>query len=108
RPNTMKIRVDSATASLARSELVLAFAVDKAVPELGEALADAVRRAKATGDLSSEARKTSLFHRAEGAKREPKRLGFVGLGERKKLDTESLRRAAAVAQAHAETIGVAA
>ena len=104
----MKIRLDSVTAPLTRSELVLAFALDKSVPDLGQSLADAVRRAKATGDLNSETRKFSLFHRVDGAKGEPKRLGFVGLGQPKKVDAEALRRAAAVGQAQADAVGVAA
>ncbi len=102
----MKIRIESFAASLSRSELAVAFAAPRARPDLGPALTEFVERAFATGDVGTDARKTSVFHRSPGAKSEPKRLGFVGLGDRKAIDTEGLRRAAAIAQSLAEGAGV--
>ncbi len=104
----MKIRSESSSASLSRSELTIGFARDKSSPDLGTALAPAVERARKTGDLSSSARSWSMFHRGEGATKEPKRLGFVGLGKGGDVDAEALRRAAAVAQSKAEAAGVTA
>ena len=84
----MKIRSESFSASLSRSELAIAFARERSAPDLGAALAAAVERARKTGDLNSGARAFSLFHRAETGSKEPKRLGFVGLGKGKSIDAE--------------------
>ncbi len=101
----MKIRTQTAAPSLSRSPLTIGFAFEKRTPDLGKPLADFVHAAKQTGDLSTDARKTSVFHKAGGKSAHPKRLGFVGMGDPKKLDTEGLRRAAAVAQSLAEQVG---
>ncbi len=101
----MKIQNKTFPTKIPRSDLVVAFAYDGAAPDLGGSLSDAVKDAKATGDLSTGTRKTSTFYPSgRGA---PKRLGFVGMGDRKKIDTESLRRGAAVAQGLAEARSVA-
>ena len=101
----MKIRSAASSKDLARSELVIGFAPEKAKPTLAGVIAVAVAHADSTGDIARGARKWSLFHRPAGGKG-PKRLGFVGLGKLEVLDTEALRRAVAVAQASAEAAGV--
>jgi leucyl aminopeptidase len=100
----MKIRLLATPSRPQRCELVAGFAIEGSTPALGADLAGAIGRAHATGDLSSEFRKTSLF-RGQG-RNDCKRLLFVGLGKKRDLDTERLRRAAAVAQAAAESLGV--
>ncbi|MCA8944193.1 MAG: leucyl aminopeptidase, partial [Planctomycetes bacterium] len=102
----MKISIQSSTQGRSRPELLIGFAHDGAAPDLGKDLVDAVKVAKATGDLATDLRKTSLFHPSGRAA--PKRIGFVGMGDRKVCDTERLRRGAAVAQQHAEGCGVGA
>lgn len=67
--------------------------------DAGEPLADAMRRAKATGDLSTDFRSAAVFHQPKGSG--CKRLGVVGLGKAKDVTTEHLRRVAAVAQGRA-------
>lgn len=94
----MKIRIAKGTAG--RADLVLLLALEGTTPDGGKGLADAVAACKATGDLKSSFRAVSVFH-PEGV-RGLKRLGFVGLGKRKELTTERLRRAAAQAQATAQ------
>jgi len=104
----MKIRPVT-PAACSRGELVLALAVDGAIPDAGPQLKPAVAAAKATGDLKTAWRSTNLFHQsqpARGAKGHCKRLGFVGLGAAATVDTEKLRRIAAVAQAAAAEVGV--
>ncbi|MBK8977346.1 MAG: leucyl aminopeptidase [Planctomycetes bacterium] len=103
----MKIRSEPFGSSLSRVELAIAFAPERGSPDLGPALADAVERCKNTGDVTGAPRSFALFHRPDGARSEPKRLGFVGIGKPKEMTSESLRRAAAVAQARAEDAGVA-
>jgi hypothetical protein len=71
-------------------------------PQLPAPLSACWEAAKATGDVKTDAQKASVFHPHAG----PKRFGCVGLGKRKDVDTERLRRAAAVAQAIAEDRGV--
>jgi leucyl aminopeptidase len=100
----MKIR-HTPVAALQRGELVFSLVADGAEPDCGPALHAAVAAAKATGDLKTSFRATRVFH--QPGKANCKRLGFVGLGDVKKVDTEKLRRAAAVAQAAAADLGVA-
>ncbi|MBK8101311.1 MAG: leucyl aminopeptidase [Planctomycetes bacterium] len=101
----MKIRLAAALRA-DRQELVLAFAQEGGTPSAGAGLQTAVAAAKATGDLKTAFRATSLFH--PHGRSVPRRLGFVGLGKARDIDAERLRRAAAVAQACAEEIGVSA
>lgn len=98
----MKIRSSLFPTKALKSELLIAMAFEGSAPNLGPGLAAAVRKAKASGDLTSDLRKTSLFYPENGR---PKRIGFVGMAKRADVDTERLRRAAAVAQAQAEAIG---
>ncbi len=100
----MKIR-HAPLAAASRGDLVFALAVDGGAPDAGAALQTAVGAGKATGDLKTAFRSTSVFH--QGPKSACKRLGFVGLGKPDQVDTEKLRRAAAVAQATAAEVGVA-
>jgi leucyl aminopeptidase len=100
----MKIRI--ATGKPGRStELVIVLAADGAALETVPALAKAIRQAKADGDLKTNFRGTSLCR--PGDKHGPRRLGFVGLGKLAQVDSEKLRRGAALAQALAEDAGVA-
>lgn len=101
----MKIRFQTSSKDLSRSDLVIGFAQTKGKPALAGVLADATAAAEATGDLPRAARKWCLFHSGKGV-RGLKRLGIVGLGDAQKLDTEGLRRAVAVAQCRAEAAGV--
>src|SRR5262245_41825875 len=101
----MKIRCGKGSPSVSTDILVVVLAGDDVEPEAGPALRTAIAAAKATGDLKTAFRSTALFHPA--GKGAPRRLGFVGLGKPKDLDTEKLRRAAAVAQALAEDAGAA-
>jgi len=87
-----------------RGDLVFAFALDGSAPDAGPSLQRAVALAKATGDLKSSFRSTSVFHQADKAP--CRRLGFVGLGKAAEIDTERLRRAAAVAQSEAADVGI--
>lgn len=96
----MKIQSKPAPARLPSSDFLLALAFEGKTPDLGDGLADAVKAAKKTGDLSTKLRATSAFYpEGRGA---PKRLGFIGMGKRKDVDAERLRRAAAIAQNKAE------
>ena len=99
----MKIRtVPLSTAS--RGDVVFVLAVDGNVPDAGRELHPAVVAAKATTDLKTSFRSTSVFH--QDSKARCRRLGFVGLGKAADVDTERLRRAAALAQGSAAQIGV--
>ncbi|MGE0145054.1 MAG: leucyl aminopeptidase [Planctomycetota bacterium] len=100
----MKIRFAATTKDIHKAELVTGFAADGRRPTLATVFAASVGAADETGDLSRGARKCSLFY--GGGRNAPKRLGFVGLGKQGEVGTEELRRAAAVAQQHAEQIGV--
>ena len=94
----MKIRsVSSAQGS--RGDAVFVLCPDGRV-DAGDALADALKAAKATGDLKTSFRAVAVFHQPKG--RGPKRLGTVGLGKAQDVCTEKLRRAAALAQGRAE------
>ncbi|MEQ1631595.1 MAG: leucyl aminopeptidase [Planctomycetota bacterium] len=96
----MKIR--SAKSAAPKSELTVVFAVDGAAGALPGALKDAFEQAKKTGDLKDEARAQCVFHPSKG----PARLGCISLGKSAEIDTERLRRCAAIAQAMAEDRGV--
>ncbi|HEB53693.1 MAG TPA: leucyl aminopeptidase [bacterium] len=99
----MKIR--SVTAAQAcRGEAVFVLLPDGRV-DSGEALAEPLKGARATGDLKTSFRAVGLFHQPKGAA--IRRLGTIGLGGRRELDTEKLRRAAALAQQRAEKLEVA-
>jgi leucyl aminopeptidase len=101
----MKIRCIAPKDTIPKIDLVAGFAFSgNRVPDLGKGLKNAVQKAKKTGDLAHGFRKASLFHpelRGGG----PKRLLFVGGGKRSDLDSERLRRMAAVVQAQAEEAG---
>ena len=93
----MKIRhVSSAVAS--RGDAVFVLAPDGRI-DAGGALADALKNAKATGDLSSDFRSVAIFHQPKRSA--CKRLGVVGIGKQSEVTTERLRRAAALAQGRA-------
>lgn len=93
----MKIRhVSPAAAS--RGDAVYVLAPDGRA-DAGEALKKALQQAKATGDLKTSFRAVRVFHQPKGSA--TKRLGVVGLGKVADLDTERLRRVAALAQASA-------
>ena len=96
----MKIRV--AKSASASAEMTVLFVAEGDAPRLPDVLQPCFEAAKATGDVRTDPRKTGVFHPHKG----PKRLGIVGLGKAKALDTEALRRAAAVAQGLAEDRGV--
>ena len=93
-------------AAASRGDLVFVLATEEQSLECAPALAAAVEAAHATGDQKLTFRSASVFH--QPAKQACRRLGFVGLGPVAKVDTERLRRAAAVAQAKAAEVGVAA
>lgn len=99
----MKIRLLPAGKKAPRADLLFTFAFDRQVL-VPPGLAAAVRAAKATGDLKTAFRKVSVFYPEERGV--CARLGFVGLGPRKELDRERLRRAAALAQIRAEALEV--
>ncbi len=92
-------------AAASRGEVVCVFVVEGTVPDAGSALRGAVAAAKATGDLKGTFRNVTTFHQGKGAP--CKRLITVGIGAAARIDTERLRRAAAVAQAAAAEHGVA-
>ncbi|MEM7202106.1 MAG: leucyl aminopeptidase [Planctomycetota bacterium] len=99
----MKIRVTAAQKTAPRAELLVVFALDESAGRALPGLEDAVREAKATGDLRAGFRQLSLFHPTSISS---KRLLFVGLGKRRDIDAERLRRAAALAQQRAEELEV--
>src|SRR5688572_21135713 len=99
----MKIRLSTARRP-PRSALLVVLAAEGKKHDLGPDLRATVAAAHASGDLKTDFRKTSLFRPQDG--RGPKRLLFVGLGKTKEIDTERLRRVAALSQAVAEEIGV--
>ncbi|MFN6192396.1 MAG: M17 family peptidase N-terminal domain-containing protein, partial [Planctomycetota bacterium] len=83
-------------AAASRGDAVFVLVVDGVAPEAGAALKVPLAAAKATGDLKTSFRAVSVFH--QPPKSAHKRLATVGLGAAKQIDTERLRRAAAVAQ----------
>ena len=90
----MKIRhVSAAVAS--RGDAVFVLAPDGRF-DAGEALLEALQFAKATGDLKTSYRTVRIFHQPRSSP--VKRLFVVGLGKPAELNTERLRRVAAVAQ----------
>lgn len=98
----MKIRsVTCAAAS--RGDAVFVLLSDGRA-DAGDALQGALRAAKATGDLKTSFRAVGVFHQAKGSG--CKRLGVVGMGKASDVQPEQLRRAAALAQARAEDLGV--
>ena len=100
----MKIRnVTSAAAS--RGDAVYVLAHDGRV-DVGDALKKSLQHAKATGDMKTSFRAARVFHQSKGSPL--KRLGVVGLGKTKDIDSERLRRAAAVAQGSAAALEVSA
>jgi leucyl aminopeptidase len=103
----MKIRhVQVAAAS--RGEVVYVLALegpgssDVAV-DGGPQLQAALAAAKSTGDLKASFRSVVLFH--QPAKSACRRLATAGLGKAAGVDTEKLRRIAAVVQGHAAELG---
>ncbi|MHC4513074.1 MAG: leucyl aminopeptidase [Planctomycetota bacterium] len=102
----MKIRL-LAPADKKPTDLLVVLAFEGAAPDAGSRLNPFVSKAKATGDLTTELRKVSLFYPdqrtgAGGARR----LACVGMGKRREITAERLRRAAAVAQKRAEALAV--
>ena len=87
-----------------RGDLVAVLVADGVEPDCGPQLRPLLAAAKATGDRKSSFRSIAVFHQPKGAA--CRRLLTVGLGSGKQLDTERLRRAAAVAQAAAADAGV--
>ena len=96
----MKIRLQQSAS--AKTEMSVVLVAEGDAPQLPAPLSACWDAAKSTGDVKTDAQKASVFHPHAG----PKRFGCVGLGKRKDVDTERLRRAAAVAQAIAEDRGV--
>jgi leucyl aminopeptidase len=92
-------------AAASRGDAVFVLVVDGVAPEAGAALKAPLAAAKATGDLKASFRAVTVFH--QPPKSAQKRLVTVGVGASKAIDTERLRRVAAVAQAHAADLGVA-
>ncbi len=101
----MKIR-QVTIAAASRGDVTFGIAVDGQSIDVGSALQAATAAAQATGDLKASLRAASIFH--QGSKAPLRRLGFVGLGKAAGIDTEKVRRIAAVAQAQAAELGVAA
>lgn len=99
----MKLRLGPVAAA-SRGDVVFVFAAAGGAPDAGPALRAAVAAARATGDLKSAFRSTSVFH--QPSKSPCRRLGFVGVGPGAEVDSEKLRRAAAVAQARASELEV--
>jgi len=98
----MKIRsVRSAAASCGDAVFVL---VPDGRVDVGEVLRGALGVAKATGDLKTSFRAVGVFHQPKGSA--CKRLCVVGMGKAADVEAEQLRRAAALAQARAEELGV--
>ena len=93
----MKIRHVS-TAAASRGDAVYVLAPDGRA-DAGDALKKALQQAKATGDLKTSFRAVRLFHQPKGSA--AKRLGVVGLGKVANINTERLRRVAAIAQGSA-------
>ena len=100
----MKIR-HASVATGSRGALVFVLATRGAAPDVGAALRPAFAAAKATGDLGLDFRQVGVFH--QDKKAGCKRLGVVGLGKKSDVDTQRLRRAAALAQGRAAELGVA-
>lgn len=88
-----------------RGDLVCVLAEEGKVPDVGEILRPLVEAAKNTGDLKGAFRSVATFHQGSGAP--CRRLVTVGIGAADRIDTERLRRVAAVAQAAAAEAGVA-
>jgi leucyl aminopeptidase len=99
----MKIRLSTARRP-PRTALLVVLAPEGKKHDLGPELRATINAAHASGDLKTEFRKTSLFRPHDA--RAVKRLLFVGLGKTKDVDTERLRRVAALGQAVAEDLGV--
>ncbi|HLU38909.1 MAG TPA: leucyl aminopeptidase, partial [Planctomycetota bacterium] len=99
----MKIRILPDGAAPPRTDLIACLVLDgdRAAPH--PELARVWSGARATGDVQSDFRKVRLFH--TGDKRWP-RLMTVGLGKPDEVTSERVRRAAALAQSHAENAGV--
>jgi len=102
----MKIRL-LAAANRKSTDLLAVLAFEGAAPDAGARLNAFVKKAKATGDLATGFRKVSLFYpdvtSGNGGAR---RLVCVGMGKRREVTTERLRRAAALAQGRAEALSV--
>ena len=99
----MKIRLVAASGK-SKPELLVALAYAGPNPDLGGAYSAFVKKAKSTGDLSTDTRATSIFY-AHDAK-SAKRVVFCGMGKRADITTETLRRAVAVIQKKAEALKV--
>ena len=99
----MKCRIVS-VASASRGDAVFVVVVDGTPPDAGPLLEPLLAAAKATGDLKPSFRSVTVFH--QPAKAKCRRLATVGIGAGKQIDSERLRRVAAVAQAAAADLGV--
>jgi leucyl aminopeptidase len=100
----MKCRIVP-VASASRGDLVFVLAAEGTSLEGGPALRPLLALAKATGDAKPTFRSVAVFHQPKSAP--CRRLATIGVGAAGKLDTERLRRAAAVAQITAADLGVA-
>jgi leucyl aminopeptidase len=97
----MKLTAKDLPNKLGRTELLVVFATKGHRPELPEGIE---LGAAARKDFGGKARETRLCDPVAGA---AKRVLLVGLGETRKLGSEELRRAAAVAIKAAEKLGMA-
>ncbi|MBL8752000.1 MAG: leucyl aminopeptidase [Planctomycetes bacterium] len=100
----MKSRIVPVAAA-SRGDVVFVPLADGVEPDAGPSLRAALQAAGATGDAKGTFRSVAVFH--QPAKSPCKRLATVGLGKASQVDTEKLRRAAAVAQQQAAELGVA-
>ncbi|MBL8722891.1 MAG: leucyl aminopeptidase [Planctomycetes bacterium] len=105
----MKLRLADAKAAL-RGDLVVLLCADGAAVKLPEPLRGLAAAAATAAPLPGKFRSHTLYHVgafAGGGRGAPAQLLVVGLGDAAQLDTERLRRGAAVAQQRAAELGVA-
>jgi leucyl aminopeptidase len=79
-------------------------APEGALAELDEALGGAVARTLSSGDMRGRLKDESLLYGVEGG---PDRVVLLGVGDREKMDVETVRRFAARAVRVAERLGLA-
>jgi leucyl aminopeptidase len=100
----MKPRLLSPKEAPSRAELLVGLVFEGVMPKLGGDVDVLAKKARALGDLLAEFRKVSVFYPSSSGG--PQRVAFVGMGKPKDLTAERLRRAAAIAQERAESLGV--
>jgi len=95
---------------LAHDTPLLAFPVfqdeDALHPAAAELLGGAFGRARSAGDFRGREEETALFYLPEHVHAGPRRLLFVGVGPRRELDAEGLRKFAARALRRAESLSI--